>query len=88
MEESKVIENNQITTEELNTIKKQQQELSSILNEVGYIEATKHGLLHKLGGLNEDVERFKQELEKNYGPININLETGSYETIQKSDSNE
>jgi hypothetical protein len=89
MEEMTITENNKVTNEELDIIRKHQQELNSILNEVGYIEATKHGLLHRLGGINEDVEKYKKQLEKNYGPININLETGSYEVIDKKEkSNE
>ena len=89
MEEMTIIQNNKVTNEELDTIRKHQEQLNSILNEVGYIEANKHGLLHKLGGINEEVEKFKQKLEKQYGPININLETGSYEVIEKKDkSNE
>ena len=77
---------NKIKDEQLNKIKEQQQALTSTLHEIGYIEATKHGLLHKLAGINEDVESFKNQLEKEYGAVNINLETGEYTEIAKEDS--
>ena len=72
-----------ITDEQLSTIQNQQQELNAILNEVGYLEATKHGLLHKFGGINQDVEEFKKQLEEEYGAININLEDGTYTKIEE-----
>ena len=52
---------NKIKEKQLNKIKEQQQALTSTLHEIGYIEATKHGLLHKIAGINEDVEAFKNE---------------------------
>ena len=73
---------NKITEEQLTKIKSQQEEISNTLSEVGYIEANKHGLLHKLAGLNEQVEATKKELEDQYGAVNINLEDGSYTPIE------
>ena len=52
-----------ITDEQLSTIQKQQKELNTILHEVGVIEAQKHGLLHKFGIINQEVENLKIELE-------------------------
>tara|TARA_R100001530_G_C4282275_1_gene145889 strand:- start:390 stop:641 length:252 start_codon:yes stop_codon:yes gene_type:complete len=72
-----------IKDEQLSRIREQQQELNAILNEVGYLEATKHGLLHKFGGINQDVEEFKKQLEEEYGAININLEDGTYTKIEE-----
>ena len=37
MEEMTIIQNNKVTNEELDTIRKHQEQLNSILNEVGYI---------------------------------------------------
>ncbi len=72
-----------IKEEQLETIRKQQQDLNNILNNVGYFEAQKHGLLHQFGEINKEVDAFKNELEKEYGPININVETGEYTVIEK-----
>ena len=72
-----------IKEEQLSKIQEQQKSLNSILNEVGYLEAQKHGLLHQFAGINREVEDFKSELESEYGAVNINLEDGTYTTIEK-----
>jgi hypothetical protein len=43
--------------------------------------------LHELAVINKDVEDFKLELEKTYGSVNINMEDGSYEDIEKEEEN-
>jgi|7_EtaG_2_1085326.scaffolds.fasta_scaffold23150_3 hypothetical protein len=74
-----------IKEEQLDTIRKQQQDLNNILNNVGYLEAQKHGLLHQFGDINAKVDLFKAELENEYGAININLETGEYTEIEQEE---
>ena len=77
-----------IKEEQLKKIQEQQAAVNKILNEVGYLEANKHGLLHELAGVNQDIEDFKGELEKEYGAININLEDGTYAAIEKEEEEE
>ena len=48
-----------VKEEELKTIKDQQEKINSILHQLGYLESQKHGLLHELAGVNQDVEKFK-----------------------------
>ena len=74
-----------IKEEQLKKIQEQQAAVTKILNEVGYLEANKHGLLHELAGVNQDIEDFKGELEKEYGAVNINLEDGTYTAIEKEE---
>jgi len=74
-----------IKEEQLKKIQEQQAAVTKILNEVGYLEANKHGLLHELAGVNEGIEEFKKELEKEYGAVNINLEDGTYTAIEKEE---
>ena len=73
---------NKIKDEELERIQNQQTELNNILHEVGVLETQKHGLLHKFAGINREVEDLKAELEKEYGNVNINIETGEYTEIE------
>tara|TARA_R100001510_G_scaffold51127_1_gene50682 strand:- start:26 stop:307 length:282 start_codon:yes stop_codon:yes gene_type:complete len=65
-----------ITQEEL----KQVQEIISQINqynlEIGRIEARKHGLLHGLSTTQETLGVIQKQLEKEYGTVNINIETG------------
>ncbi|RLI49462.1 hypothetical protein DRO61_05060 [Candidatus Bathyarchaeota archaeon] len=74
-----------IKEEQLKKIQEQQAAVNKILNEVGYLEANKHGLLHELAGVNEGIEDFKKELEKEYGAVNINLEDGTYTEIKEEE---
>jgi hypothetical protein len=75
-----------IKEEQLETIRKQQEDLNIILNNVGYLSAQKHGLLHQFGEKNKEVDAFKHELEQEYGAININVETGEYTIIEKEEN--
>ena len=72
-----------IKEEELKLIKEQQQNLSKFVNEIGVIETQKHGLLHELAVVNKDIKDYKEVLESQYGPINIDLEDGSYTVLKK-----
>jgi len=74
-----------IKEDQLKKIQEQQAAVTKILNEVGYLEANKHGLLHELAGVNQQIEDFKGELEKEYGAVNINLEDGTYTVIEKEE---
>ena len=77
-----------VKEEELKTIKDQQEKINSILHQIGYLESQKHGLLHELAGVNQDVEEFKSKLEEEYGAININLEDGTYTEIKEEEEEE
>lgn len=74
-----------ITEEQLVKIQEQQKELTNLLKDIGFVEVQKHTLLHKQAGLNQDIEEFKAELEKEYGAITIDIETGNYTEIKKEE---
>ena len=74
---------NKIKEEHLKTIQEQQTKLNNLLNQIGYVSAQKHGLLHEFGEVNKKVEDFKSILEAEYGEVNINVETGEYTAIEK-----
>ena len=74
-----------ITEEQLTKIQDQQKQLNGILHEIGLLESQKHGLLHKIAEVNQDVETLKNELENQYGAVNINVEDGTYAEIEKKE---
>lgn len=74
---------NKISEEHLKTIQDQQTELNNLLNQIGYLSAQKHGLLHQFGEANKKVEEFKSVLEAEYGQINVNVENGEYTPIEE-----
>ena len=73
----------EITKEQLTKIQEHQKQLSDLLRDIGFVEVQKHALLHKQAGLNQEIEDFKAELEKEYGAITIDIETGTYTEIVK-----
>ena len=79
VEEAKV----QITSEELKTIKKQQEDLAQLLKDIGFLDTQKHGLNHNYAGVVQDIEDFKTKLEKEYGAVNISLEDGTCTPIEE-----
>ena len=74
-----------ITKDQLEKIQGFQKDLNKLLNEVGFLEAQKAQVLGKFGEENKKTEDFKKELEKEYGSININLEDGTFEPIEKEE---
>ena len=74
-----------IREDQLKKVVKQQNELSTILGQIGTLESQKHSLLHKIADVNQRVEEYKAELEEEYGVISINLETGEYTEIKEEE---
>jgi predicted nucleic acid-binding Zn-ribbon protein len=72
-----------IKEEQLNTIKDQQAKINDLINQIGILEANKHGVLHEMAAVNQEINEYKKELEKEYGSININVEDGSYTVIEQ-----
>ena len=76
-----------ITKEELVKVQEQQKELSTVINQIGQIEAQKHSLLHQIASIIGEIDETKKELEAKYGSVNINIEDGSYTEIEKDEAN-
>ena len=74
-----------IKEEQLSKIKDQQQKLQTVITEIGLIEAKKHSLLHEIAALNEDINSFKEQLEKEYGAVEINLDSGECTPIESKE---
>ena len=74
----------QITAIQLETIVNQQKDINALLTNIGIVESQKHGFLHQLADVNKAVEDYKNILQEEYGPININLEDGTYTVIEEN----
>lgn len=77
-----------ITKEQLEKIKDQQGKLQQIVNNIGVIEINKHEALHAQAVISQEMNQTKKELEEQYGPININMEDGTYTKIEEDDDSE
>ena len=75
-----------IKKEHLDQINEKQSKLMDLVTQVGVLESQKHSLLHQIGDANKEVEDFKLVLEEEYGPVNIDLKTGEYKPIEKSEA--
>ena len=71
-----------ITEEQLKEIKETQGKVNQILNNIGFIEIQKSALKVEFSKENEKAEEVKKKLEEEYGPINIDLQTGEYTIVE------
>jgi len=71
-----------ITKEQLEKITKQQNRLSESLRSIGVLEVQKDTIKNIVIEVSKEIEETKQELEKEYGEVNIDLTDGSYTAIE------
>ena len=71
-----------ISEKQLEDIRKITGDLNQVLNQIGYLEVQKDVIKAKFAKMNEDSEKFKKELEDEFGPINIDLATGEYTIVE------
>lgn len=76
-----------ITEDQLTKLNDQQNKLADVVTKIGLIEADKHALLHILAETNAEIEKFKSELEEQYGKVSIDLKTGEYNQIEEDEPN-
>ena len=72
-----------IKEEQLKTIKDKQTKVANILSQIGVLETQKHSFLHEIAALNDEINSFKGELEKEYGAVEINLDSGECTPINE-----
>ena len=72
-----------ITDEQLQQVQAQVKVRGQLISDIGAVEAQKHELLHALNNVMQKTKETADELEKEYGKININLEDGTYEVIEE-----
>tara|TARA_B100000900_G_scaffold340925_1_gene303866 strand:- start:130 stop:393 length:264 start_codon:yes stop_codon:yes gene_type:complete len=72
-----------ITEEQLKKVQAQVKVRGQLVNDIGAVEAQKHELLHALNNVMQKTKETADELEKEYGKINVNLEDGTYEVVEE-----
>ena len=77
-----------ITEEQLKKVQAQVKVRTQLIADIGAVEAQKHELLHALNNLMQKTKETADELEEEYGKININLEDGTYEVIKEEEVKE
>ena len=66
-----------ITNEQLSKMQGIINNLNRAQLEIGSIESRKHGLLHHVNGLQEQLSTMQTELNKEYGTDDINIQNGT-----------
>jgi len=74
-----------ITEEQLKTVQDQQAKLTEGLRTLGVLDVQKQNVHSQISKLSKEIDATKEELEKEYGQVNINLKDGSYTEIEKED---
>jgi hypothetical protein len=75
-----------ITSEELEKIKTQQNNIQKVLLDLGALEARKLDVFKAYEEFHTELESTKKELEEKYGQVNIDLKDGTYTLIEKAES--
>ncbi len=65
-----------ITPSQLEKVQKAVGEINRAQMEVGRVETQKHMIMHEVVKLQDALKEIQDELEKDYGTVNINIEDG------------
>jgi len=78
-------ENLLISKEQLEKVQGLQADLQKYCAHIGGLEVQKAKAIYQVNMLEKEMDEFKATIEKEYGPINIDLTDGSYEKIVPAD---
>ena len=87
IKELKAEKPSKITNEELNQVQSVINDINRAQLEVGSMESKKHGLLHHVSVLQEQLGKMQVEFEKTYGTADINIQDGTINTEQDEQTN-
>ena len=65
-----------ITDEQLQKVQTIVNTLNRVQLELGMLETKKHGMLHNIQAVQDQLTLLQSEFEKQYGTVNINIQTG------------
>ena len=78
-------ENLSISKEQLEKVQGLQADLQKYCAHIGGLEVQKAKAIYQVNMLEKEMDEFKATIEKEYGPINIDLTDGRYEKIVPAD---
>ncbi len=65
-----------ITDEQLKSVQTTVNGINRAQMEIGKLESQKHQMLHQINNIQEELGKLQAELEKEYGTVDINIQTG------------
>jgi hypothetical protein len=75
-----------ITDEQLNKVQETINTINRAQIEIGGMELRKHEMLHQLAGVKDELTSLQEELRKEYGTIDVNIQTGEINYDGKANS--
>jgi len=72
---------NKITDEQLTTLQQHVSKINQAQLQLGQVESQKYDIIAMLPNLRKELQEFQQELEKEYGKVNVNIQDGTYEDL-------
>lgn len=66
-----------LTEEQLSKLQEIVGSINNIQTQIGGLEFQKHQALHQAVGLQEQLNEFQAELQKEYGDVSINIQDGT-----------
>lgn len=74
-----------ITEEQLQKLQQFVQALNQAQMQLGQLDVQKHSLLHQTVEIQNGLNEFQKELEKEYGKVSVNIQDGTYVAIPEED---
>ena len=71
--------------EELESIQDLVRQINNGQLQIGQIETQKHALLHQIAEVQKSLKDFQDNLEKEYGKVNVNITDGTITPIEQEE---
>ena len=75
-----------ITKDELKKVQEIVSRINKAQMDIGQLESRKHQALHYIAGINDELTLLQEELKKEYGTIDVNINDGTINYDVKADS--
>ena len=76
-----------ISKEQLEKVQQTVKIINGLQSEIGILESRKHAMLHSLSQTQNQMKEIQEELEKEYGKVDINVADGSIKYIKDEQVN-
>ena len=86
IKELKGIKPEKITDEQLKKVQETVNTINRAQIELGSMELRKHEMLHQLAGVKDELAELQEELKKEYGTVDVNIQDGTINYDVEADS--
>ena len=87
MSEVVKLNKDKISKEELTKLQEAVNKVTGFQMQIGGLEAQKHELLHSIAEASGELGAVQKELEAEYGPVSVDINTGEIKTVESNQKN-